>query len=604
MFVKKFRIGLRIVGVGIGITSSYFTVQYQKTVGIKSDRTVSENIAYMQEWMKWQFMKTVNHSKDWVAQCCHDCSISPWFHYLDLTLFLIYLANRENLFVHDLGVKLLAAVKFPLDTDTSKYIKQCKYPVMVGLARSTVIDSKWFSPTETKEFVIYDDKIIQGKIDNILTVIKTVLGEKAHDTCSLWLFERVVQNILPPDPIPNVMNDLSVGRDDTDFSSEYEIEFSEHVSTYLEILRRYSNKPDVIANGAISWSILDVLLHISHKFEENSSILVACGNIIANLAINKTNRDLIIKSDILNLLLKWKQSPFVSVQITTSRILNNLDLPECTSSQLCEGIYVLHPENRSDYTEDIDIVFIHGIRGSPFYTWRQKDPVNNGYTYCWPKDWLSLDYPNSRIISVEYNSHLSDWLLSCPLEKEDFSIDKQAEKICKKLKECGVGKKPTIWVTHSMGGLIVKKMLVDFEDDDMVDSTEGIVFFSVPHLGSPIATHSEKASYILFPSTEVNELSENSEKLKKLHYEFAGLLKRKHIECVDFGETQALTLPYLNIKCLVVPEHSSRVGYGHYVEADSNHQDICKPLSKTDEKYTVVVELIDTILKKHVPFKK
>ena len=109
-----------------------------------------------------------------------------------------------------------------------------------------------------------------------------------------------------------------------------------------------------------------------------------------------------------------------------------------------------------------------------------------------------------------------------------------------------------------MGGLLVKKILVDFKPDALLKSTEGIVFYSVPHLGSPIATHSEKASYILFPSIEVNELSENSSKLKELHQKFSQLLKVKHIECIDFGESLPLTLPYVKFKSLVVPSYVIR----------------------------------------------
>lgn len=37
----------------------------------------------------------------------------------------------------------------------------------------------------------------------------------------------------------------------------------------------------------------------------------------------------------------------------------------------------------------------------------------------------------------------------------------RSEEYIKKLLTAGIGKRPMIWVCHSMGGLLVKKMLVD-----------------------------------------------------------------------------------------------------------------------------------------------
>ena len=273
----------------------------------------------------------------------------------------------------------------------------------------------------------------------------------------LFGYSGKVQQTLPPDPVTNVMVDLSTGRDNIKFTSENEINFSDNVLTYLEILRRYSNIDNVSSHASISYQLLQVLKYISFSFPDSNEILVGCGNIIANLAVNDFNCKAIIESDILSLLMKWKRSPFVSLQITSSRILNNLDMYTNNVLHLRDGIYVLHPENRCEKPADIDIVFIHGIKGSPFYTWRQNDSIKNSYTYCWPKDWLSVDYPNSRVISVEYKSTLSDWLLSCPLSKDEYSLDRQAENIRKKLKECGIGERPIIWVTHLDGWTTCQK---------------------------------------------------------------------------------------------------------------------------------------------------
>lgn len=37
-------------------------------------------------------------------------------------------------------------------------------------------------------------------------------------------------------------------------------------------------------------------------------------------------------------------------------------------------------------------------------------------TQCWPKDWLPQDIPFVRVIGVNYDTNLSLWTSSCPIE--------------------------------------------------------------------------------------------------------------------------------------------------------------------------------------------
>ncbi len=58
----------------------------------------------------------------------------------------------------------------------------------------------------------------------------------------------------------------------------------------------------------------------------------------------------------------------------------------------------------------VDVVFIHGILGGVFYSWRELDRDNSRgwgtsdlvsseeYSYCWPRDWLKNMSPNIRYI--------------------------------------------------------------------------------------------------------------------------------------------------------------------------------------------------------------
>ena len=54
----------------------------------------------------------------------------------------------------------------------------------------------------------------------------------------------------------------------------------------------------------------------------------------------------------------------------------------------------------------MDIIFVHGIRGGPFVTWRKGTfkPVSQTaiqtmeYSDCWPSSWLTDDLPNARLL--------------------------------------------------------------------------------------------------------------------------------------------------------------------------------------------------------------
>ena len=50
-----------------------------------------------------------------------------------------------------------------------------------------------------------------------------------------------------------------------------------------------------------------------------------------------------------------------------------------------------------------------------------------------------------------------------------------------KLKEAGVGKRKTVFVCYSMGGLVTKKMLEIFPE--LGAKLEGVVFLGTPHFG-------------------------------------------------------------------------------------------------------------------------
>ncbi|KAG5846459.1 hypothetical protein ANANG_G00115190 [Anguilla anguilla] len=252
--------------------------------------------------------------------------------------------------------------------------------------------------------------------------------------------------------------------------------------------------------------------------------------------------------------------------------------------------------------------------GGRFKTWRQQDlteeekaaGTRDDYTECWPKSWLAADCPHLRILSVEYDTHLSDWRAKCPVENQRKSLAYRSRELLSKLKTAGVGDKPVIWVAHSMGGLLVKKMLLDAVNDPemqpLLKNTKGIMFYSVPHNGTFMAEYSVNVRYLLFPSIEVKELSRDSPALRELNENFLNMAQDRDIKILSFTETRPTNVGPM-IKMVVVPEQSAELGIGDFIPVDVDHLNICKPEKKDSFLYKRSLQFIQDTLGSQLAFR-
>jgi triacylglycerol esterase/lipase EstA (alpha/beta hydrolase family) len=80
--------------------------------------------------------------------------------------------------------------------------------------------------------------------------------------------------------------------------------------------------------------------------------------------------------------------------------------------------------------------------------------------------------------------------------------------ILEKLVSAGIGDRPVVFVTHSMGGLVVKQILHKAKEeklDKLVNNTAGVVFYSCPHFGSKLADMPWRMGLVLRPAPSVSK---------------------------------------------------------------------------------------------------
>ena len=129
-----------------------------------------------------------------------------------------------------------------------------------------------------------------------------------------------------------------------------------------------------------------------------------------------------------------------------------------------------------------DVVFLHGLTGNHFDTWRHE----NGE--FWPS-WVALDFPDVNVYSAGYTSSVAASLV----KGAGASLADRATILLDRLASRVAPDRPTVFITHSLGGLIVKQMLRKSDGASnerrkrVCRQARGVVFIATPHAGSQVA---------------------------------------------------------------------------------------------------------------------
>lgn len=217
-----------------------------------------------------------------------------------------------------------------------------------------------------------------------------------------------------------------------------------------------------------------------------------------------------------------------------------------------------------------DVVFVHGLNGDLRETWS-----NGSKQGFWP-DWLAEDCPDLDVWSLGYQvSVIGGPGAAMPL------LDR-ANNVLAILKNRGIGSRPLCFITHSMGGLLVKQMLRNAHDlhggefKSFTEFTRGVVFLATPHTGSDLAKLMQYLGFFLRPTHAARELEAHAASLRELNYWYREHVRPLHIKTQVYFESAPTRGVYVVDPVSADPGIEGVVPFG----IDADHISICKFSSK------------------------
>lgn len=236
-----------------------------------------------------------------------------------------------------------------------------------------------------------------------------------------------------------------------------------------------------------------------------------------------------------------------------------------------------------------DVVFVHGLQGDPRGTWTNR---NGGF---WPS-WLAEDNADLAVWSVGYEAPASGWTGTA------MPLFDRANHILTDLKDSGLGDRPICWLAHSMGGLLVKKMLRNASDiarefEAIRAATRCVVFIGTPNAGSILASRVRRLP-VLRPTVAMMELSALDSGLVELNTWYRENHSRLGVATMVFFENQPT-----KGAGIVVDRGTADPGLEGVIPIglDADHLSMCKPVSRDDKIYKRTLNFIRDTLTAALP---
>lgn len=242
-----------------------------------------------------------------------------------------------------------------------------------------------------------------------------------------------------------------------------------------------------------------------------------------------------------------------------------------------EGLFEIANTDRPDRIADV--VFVHGLGGGSHTTWCHGKKGTSDF-FFWPER-LGNARPKCGVWTFGYAAGIT------ALGNPGMIIEKRAGNFASQLVLKGLGERPLVFIAHSMGGLVVKSLIVasqltqDVARKRLVGNIRGVVFCGTPHRGSAFASAAAVLGAFLGRQAHVKEMDANAEQLDLLHDHFLAWHQDHPITIASYAESIGLFRKRWFFRPvplgLVVPRTSANPGVGVIHDVDADHLTLVKP---------------------------
>jgi Putative serine esterase (DUF676) len=185
------------------------------------------------------------------------------------------------------------------------------------------------------------------------------------------------------------------------------------------------------------------------------------------------------------------------------------------------------------------VIFVHGLTGHPYDTWHRAH-IDNSF---WPI-WLAEDVEGLAVYTLVYEAPASNWLgTAMPLQ------DRAVNLLEILLGTPAVTDGPITFICHSLGGLMVKQLLLNLERQKgrrpeaatLLNCVRQVVFLATPHTGSWQGSLFAWFRFLAWPTSMAKAVVANDPALRSINVDYRGLAEERGdaLRHLIFYETRA-----------------------------------------------------------------